>query len=504
MKSYLFAEESPRTIACLRIGVGIVFFFDAIIRWPYVVELYTSDGMPMPLFPGTRFEPPGVDAIFGVLLYSLLLYGLICIVIGWKTRWNLCVVFVLSCWFGLLDSAGTFKKYSVLELHLLILLCFSNCHLFWSLDALLKKSRRRLTFLTPAWPRRLIQILISSLYLQSVITKIQSPDFASGDVLFFNMLDDRWGGTWLGMWVATKPILLVAASWGTLFFEMAAGLLLWVRAARIPMLIIAYLFHIGIWMTMHVGIFSPVMLVLVLAFVDEDDLYKIKKIFGKILPAKVENAICRLRNKWDAKIDSWKNGGFFRRRGQIEEQPNLSKKLVKEWTYFLLSACVFVVVGYQYQQHFDRYRVFGEETELEWTYLPDDFIDQISPVPKIAMADFVFRVETGDRRGNRHVFGEKEKYRFNSVMHTLVRFNRNHPALILEYLIRLKTDDGEEIDINHPILEIKPSSNFQFLSFDLAEITQKETLPDKYIFVLKVDGEEVFRKNFEVVPDDLP
>lgn len=501
VKSFLFAEESPGTVAFLRIGVGIVFFFDAIMRWPYAVELYTSDGMPMPLFPGTWLEPPSIDAITGVLLYSLLLFGLICITIGWKTRWSLCLVFALSCWFGLLDSAGTFKKYSVIELHLLFLLFFSNCHLRWSVDALLKKSKRRFNFLSPAWPRMLIQVLISSLYLQSVITKVRSADFASGDVLFFNMLDDRWGGTWLGMWVATEPFLLVAVSWGTLFVEMTAGLLLWVRAARIPMLVIAYSFHIGIWLTMHVGIFSPVMFVLLVAFVGEEDWRRIKAMFGRILPVKARNAMNRLVSKLGEKFVSWRDAVFSRSHTKNKANPNLAKKLAKEWAYYLLGVCVFVVAGYQYQRYFDRYQVFGEETNLKWTYLHEDFIEEIYKTPKFAMADFVFRVETGDRIGYRHVFGEKEKYPIGSVMYTLVRLARNHPALILEYIIRLKTDEGGDKDLVRSMVEIDAQNSFHYYPFHIKE---KETLPGDYIFILQVDGEEVFRKHFKVVPNEHP
>lgn len=501
VKSILFKEENPGTVAFLRIGVGIVFFFDAIIRWPYVVELYTSDGLPMPLFPEKMLEIWSIDAITGVLLYSFLLFGLICIAIGWKTRWSLCVVFVLSCWFGLLDSAGTFKKYSVIELHLLFLLFFSNCHLRWSVDAMLKKSNRQGNFLSPVWPRVLIQVLISSIYLQSVITKIRLADFTTGDVILFNMLDDRWGGTWLGMWVATKPFLLVSVSWGTLFVEMTAGLLLWFRAARIPMLVVAYFFHIGIWMTMHIGIFSPVMLVLLIAFVGEDDWRKIKALFAKVLPVKARNVLSVLGSKLCEKFASWRNVVLSRNEAKNEGDLYLAKKLAKEWAYYLFAACVFVVAGYQYQQYFDRYHVFGEEAESKWIYLRKDFIDEITERQNVASADYVFLVETGDIVGYRHVFGKKKKYPLNSSMYTLVRFSGNHPALVLEYIVRSKSDKEAAKGLYLKQVEVDANLAIQELGF---LFTKKENPPGDYIFILQVEGEEVYREYFEIVSNEYP
>ncbi|MCH8830049.1 MAG: HTTM domain-containing protein, partial [Planctomycetes bacterium] len=276
---FLFAPESPRRVAAMRIGLGGTMLYDAALRWPYVVELYSREGMPMPLHPGTSFEPAALDAAMSCTLYAVLLFVLAAVAVGWRTRLSLLAGLVLSAWFGVLDTPGTFKKYSVIALHLSFLLLFCESAAVWSVDALLNPNRRRLTRLTPAWPRRLMQFLIVSIYFGSVVTKVRWPDFSRGELLMFSLLDDRWGGNWFGMWLATHPKFVVLASYGTLLIEFAAVFLLWMRKTRIPMLVLLAAFHLSIGWSMHVGIFSPIMLLGLLAFVQESDLKRIGRLF---------------------------------------------------------------------------------------------------------------------------------------------------------------------------------------------------------------------------------
>ena len=83
--------------------------------------------------------------------------------------------------------------------------------------------RHRYDNLSATWPRFLLRVMVSAIYLGAVVTKLRLPDFANGDLLMFSLLDDRWGGGRLGMWLATQPRLLVLASFATILFEMVAA-----------------------------------------------------------------------------------------------------------------------------------------------------------------------------------------------------------------------------------------------------------------------------------------
>ena len=112
-----------------------MLLWDALPRWPHVVELYSAAGLPLPLFPGTasnrrRCRRRGRRAVCAAAVFA-----------GRRRRSAgrrgpvLLIAFGLSAWLGLLDVAGTMKKYSVIGLHLLLLLAFTQSHAVWSLDA---------------------------------------------------------------------------------------------------------------------------------------------------------------------------------------------------------------------------------------------------------------------------------------------------------------------------------------------------------------------------------
>ncbi|MGH7130045.1 MAG: HTTM domain-containing protein [Planctomycetaceae bacterium] len=266
MRTFFFAPESPRPLAALRIALGLVLLYYAAVRWPYAIELYSSDGAPMPLFPGTWLEPPALDARWTVVLHSVYVFALCGLVLGWRTRLSAAVALVFLLWFGLLDVSGTFKKYSVIAAHLLFLLAVSQCGAVWSIDRRLSPERHDRCRLAAAWPRRLMQLFLCSVYLGAAYTKMRRADFASGDLPAFSLQSDLWGGTAWGLWLSTHPKWLVLAAAATVLFETLFPALVWVPRLRRAMLLLAAGFHLTLAATMHLGIFSPVMLAGLLAF----------------------------------------------------------------------------------------------------------------------------------------------------------------------------------------------------------------------------------------------
>jgi hypothetical protein len=474
----LFAPESPRRMAAMRIGLGLILFLDAVVRWPYVVELYSRDGMPMPLYPGTFLEPYALGANACVFFYGLMLFVLLAVMVGWQTRLSLLAAFALTAWFGLLDSAGTFKKYSAISLHLLLFLSFSESAAILSVDSQFLESRRKWIRLTPAWPRRLMQFLIASVYLGAVITKIRLPDFGTGDLLMFSLLDDRWGGTWLGMWLSTQPRLLMLASYGTVLLELAGALLLWNSRTRLPMLVLLMLFHLSIMATMHVGIFSPVMIVALLAFSEESDVRLLKKIGNSI---------------WKRKPDLEKTP----REKILETSVLVSSKWKRELLnlgIFLLAAGICAGAGLVQKRSMDDTEVFSGNLKSEWEELSPSQVDEIQNLAPQKVADFFHRVEIGSRMGYRQTFGEKRKFRRGMTVFVVVRLQQNHPALELEWI--LTAPGGEE-----PFQRIQPLQPLVTYATTGFRMDSPSHQLGIYSLTLKANGETVARRSFELVAD---
>eukprot|EP00913_Durusdinium_trenchii_P035264 g32994.t1 len=419
--SFLLAPENPVRVAAIRIGLGAVLLFDAVMHWPYVVELYSSDGMPMPMLPGSVIEPHAFSAGVTVVLFSIMLFALLSVVVGWQTRLSLLIALVLTATIGLLDPPGTFKKYSVIALHVLLLLACSRSAAVASVDAWVNNEPGRLIQLTPVWPRRLMQVLISSVYLGAVITKIRLPDFASGDLIMFSLLDERWGGNWLGMWLAMQPKLLMFISYGTVILELAGALLLWVPSTRLPMMVILMLFHASIGLSMHVGIFSPTMIVVLLAFSKPGDLERLRQFASHIL-----------------KRDLWKP----RRSTTAPPLPELvdpvttrRRKMLSVATYVGAMA-LFCGVGYLQQSVVDYTGVFQGEVADEWEYLPEEMIQELDAPRKPHPADHFHRIEIGSRLGFLQTFGEHQVFKRGSTIQIVARLTQNHPELELEWILQ--------------------------------------------------------------------
>ncbi|MEX1097699.1 MAG: HTTM domain-containing protein [Planctomycetales bacterium] len=513
MMRFWFAPESPRPLALMRILLGATLFVDCAIRWPHVVELYSTAGVPMPLHPGTVLHPPALPAAESVLLYAALLFALACATLGWWTRLSLIVAAALLTWVGLLDYAGTLKKYTVVGIHLLVLLSFTRCGAAWSLDRLcdsLWRSRKRRTDcqsvrppvgqtslsartspapanrqagkpaphrgtdcrsasypLTPAWPRRLMQILVCLVYLGAAATKFRTPDFATGDLLFFSLLDLRWGGEWLGMWLVAHPKLLVLSSYATLLFETAFPLLVWVPRLRRPMLVAAVLFHLSLGYIMTLFVFTPVMLAALCAFLDESDFRLLR------LPAM--------------------RGG----RGWSAAKPRtLARSLAwhaLSFVAFLAAGAAAVALGLAHQRSADWYGVFRGEPAAALSEIDEDRFAEMIEGGGPRNADYIYRVELGERISTHHAFGGN-RLRPGQTAYLLVRFLQPHPAMRIE--IEFIDPDGDESNIAVRLVE--PRHVFLPIEFRMTE----SHLPGTYQVIVKANGFVAAKKSFELLALD--
>jgi hypothetical protein len=451
----------------LRIATGVVFLYDAVVRWPFAVELYSADGLPMPvfppeLFPGTHFMPLPLSAFWTVVLHSLLLYSLVAVTIGWRTRTSLWVAFAISLWLGLLDQAGTFKKYSAIGLHLMLLLSFTRCGGAWSVDALLARGRCQFSQLSLAWPRRLVQVLVMAVYLGGAMTKIRLPDFANGDLLMFSLLDDQWGGGYVGQWLSTQPNLLILASIGTILFEIAFPLLIWNPRLRRPMLVLAVAFHLQLAATMHLGIFSFVMLAALLAFVDEPDLSKF------------------VRNR----------STVFACKERVGSRASAFSAAV--WA---IAAALLTVAGIVFHDDVDY--AWGKKPRGSVVFDPIDeetsidILASLTPAQENRYDDYFHRVELGNRLssdGTRRL-GSASRFRRGMTVHACARLIQDHPPLQVQWtLIR---PDGEEVQFGY---QLAASVSHATVGFALTD--PEQTPPGKYRLILRADGYVVATRGF--------
>ncbi|RPI89997.1 MAG: hypothetical protein EHM42_02065, partial [Planctomycetaceae bacterium] len=228
MIAWMLGPESPRTLALIRLGIGLLVLHDALATWRFSVEMYSSAGPAMPAFstrpPDSRSESAGPadtstaprqqipgnitgwfvpPPLVAVAAQTLLVFSALAVAVGWKTCPSLLLTMALVAWLRPLDLSWTFAKYTIIWLHMLGLLAWGQSGGMLALDS---RQRQPARVNGPALPRRLLQLLACQVYLGAAITKLKSPWFVGGELLQFSLLDRGWGGTWLGHLLATSSL----------------------------------------------------------------------------------------------------------------------------------------------------------------------------------------------------------------------------------------------------------------------------------------------------------
>jgi hypothetical protein len=153
----------------------------------------------------------------------------------------------------------------------------------YSLDRLLRR-RRAGQMLPPAPPRvatniaiRLIQIHLCVIYLYAGTAKLMGPAWWDGTAMWkaiacleYQSLDM----TWLAHW----PLLLNLLTHVTIFWEIFYSALIWPRATRPVMLVLAVPLHLGIAFCLGMITFGVIMLVANLSFVPP---HLVRKLFDR-------------------------------------------------------------------------------------------------------------------------------------------------------------------------------------------------------------------------------
>lgn len=276
---FFFSKEVPYGMALMRIFLPWTLLINVFQRWAYVREIYSADGAPAPLadnfgFPNFLPELPGGVA---VALFTALTFLLITSSLGWCTRISLLASLVLYTYFGLMDCVSTIAKYTVIGVHLLLLLGVSQSGLVWSVDSWWKRRNgwnpTEDELKVDVWPQRLVQLLIGSVYFGAAITKIHTPAFFSGDQLMYWMMTYINNEHPLGDWLSQYPLILSVFSYITIFWEVVFLFTVFQPRFKWWVLLIGALFHLMTVFTLGLIVFPLVMAASYMPFLSESEVH---------------------------------------------------------------------------------------------------------------------------------------------------------------------------------------------------------------------------------------
>lgn len=377
IRRFFYAPEVPYGLAVVRILLPLALLGAMGPRWFHARELYSTDGATTPLWITYGYAKmlPELPGTVVVALFSALILFLVTSSLGWCTRLSLIASTILYTYFNMVDAVSTITKYSVIGTHGLLLLSLSQCGAVWSVDSWLKGRRRRTDPwpgvptldqpASPAWPRRLMQLLIGIVYFGAAITKMHTPEYFSGDQLQTWMITNVNFHHPLGEYLALHPALLVVFAYVTIVWEIVFVFLAWRGWGRRLILAFGACFHVMTTLTLGLYIFPMVCLSLYFSFLNEDDV----------------RGIARTLRRWKRRFGWTRSGWATNRRARdvsggltISARPLLR---THSMTAFGCVVCAAAAVGVAVEYQMDPYGERRPEGPYELRELDADSVHKL-------------------------------------------------------------------------------------------------------------------------------
>lgn len=281
-RSLWFRPVSARGVAVLRIGVGLLLIDQLLALWPSLARLVGPDGLvtvdaAAQQMPAGRWTPLDhvVDeaSLHAWMAAAVLAAVLFTLGLGSRAAGVFSVCF--QAWLYQRDPWFMNGGDRVLRLAILYL-CTVPCGAAWSVEAWLRQrlwpTDGPVSPLVPATATTLIRVQLMAVYSWSGLQKAGTAAWQQGDALYYALSSANYARYphWLDgpLGSPTVQVLLSLSSWTVLVWEAGfAALVLWPRTRRLA-LVVGLAFHVGIFATMSVGIFSTVTPMLLLAWLD--------------------------------------------------------------------------------------------------------------------------------------------------------------------------------------------------------------------------------------------
>ncbi|HWB78685.1 MAG TPA: HTTM domain-containing protein [Nannocystaceae bacterium] len=304
--AWWFACEDARTLAAFRVAFAMLVVWDVDGLGEYVEMLFAPSGMFDAAEARARFGGWSDDAGVGSALayfvqgrFSLLFlcdfrHGLPLVLVALHASAALLLlgrftrpaaIATLLLYDTLLQRNPVFWEGTEIVLRVFgVLLVCSRCGEVWSLDARRARARDRSwrPSLVPAWPRRLMMVQLAVIVCAAGLAKTGAA-WHDGTAVHYALANVHYARFDLAG--VLPPAVIAALTWfaraAELLFPLAlVGMIArprrcgWLFGRRIWLSALAVLL-LGMWLTMNVGLFHPVMLATLVVYFDGDELGRV-------------------------------------------------------------------------------------------------------------------------------------------------------------------------------------------------------------------------------------
>jgi hypothetical protein len=259
---FWFAPGSPRNLAAARIVFAVTSLWVVASR-----DFAGISGLPAEFWNGVpasarwRFLDFAGHPFLERALEEAAGVALVCVILGVLPRLSCFLAGMLLYHLAPLESIiwtnSAYARGLTISVLALLTLAFSPCGDCWTLLPSKIPKQAGLTG-DYTWPVRLIQVFIIQIYFFSGYSKVfysgwrwASPSNMRNWMLYFSQADQTRVFHSLGAWIAVRPVICGIIGVGTLVFELGLFVVVFSKTARLLLVPLVAVFHLGILLSMN-------------------------------------------------------------------------------------------------------------------------------------------------------------------------------------------------------------------------------------------------------------
>jgi hypothetical protein len=255
-------------LAALRIALAAVLLLDVLALYlPQLGDFFGPNSLAG--LHGTEISSPhwtgwlvagnaNPSLLYGLAIAWAVAAGLL--LLGCLSRLSALVAWALAMLFWTrnphIHNAG-----DTVRITILFYLMLSPCGAVWSVDSWRRRGRSSSRVYVPPWPLCLLFIQMAVIYFYNGVHKVLGPQWRAGHSLHYVMADLTLSRVSF-VRLPTPDVATQILTWVVLAWELSFPLLVLWRQTRTAALLLGVAFHVGIGLTMELGVFAPYMLCL--------------------------------------------------------------------------------------------------------------------------------------------------------------------------------------------------------------------------------------------------
>lgn len=271
------SDSALTVLGVFRVCFGSVMFFFYFTRCLDAAYFYGANGiMPAPFLKTVelfRYHPTVISEAWSdgqvVALHLFFLVFIASLTLGFCTRISAIVTYLIHMMFVNRNMSVMFGV-DMIATFFFLYLCFSNSGARFSLDSILGWSRKTQSTISHI-AFRFMQIQICIIYGFSGMEKLKGTRWWDGSAMW-DVLSMGNMQRWDLSFVAHFPVVLAAAVYFVLAWEVYFPVLIWQKKLRIPMLVFGVQMHLGIFLFMNLPSFGFMMISLYILFLKEEEI----------------------------------------------------------------------------------------------------------------------------------------------------------------------------------------------------------------------------------------